>query len=65
MATDATGFANVAWFKSSHSITNGACVEAAVLPTVVGTRDSKLDASPVLAFGHDRFRAFVAGVRQG
>ncbi|MGC0422047.1 DUF397 domain-containing protein [Embleya sp. AB8] len=65
MSTNPSGFTNAVWFKSSHSGTDGSCVETAFLPTIVGARDSKLHDSPVLAFGYDQFRAFIAGVQQG
>ncbi|MFI6985664.1 DUF397 domain-containing protein [Embleya sp. NPDC050154] len=64
MSTDPISLAGAEWFKSSHSGSSGSCVEAAILPAIVGTRDSKLDRSPVLTFGHDQFRAFIAGVHQ-
>ncbi|MFI5494872.1 DUF397 domain-containing protein [Actinoplanes sp. NPDC051859] len=55
------------WHKSSRSSTNGGdCVEvAANLPDVVGVRDSKAPAGPVLAFPRGGWLAFVTGVKSG
>ncbi|MFJ8741805.1 DUF397 domain-containing protein [Embleya sp. NPDC127516] len=65
MSTSPMDLTCAEWFKSSHSGSSGSCVEAAILLAIVGTRDSKLDRSPVLTFGHDQFRAFIAGIHQG
>ncbi|MFG1955709.1 DUF397 domain-containing protein [Micromonospora sp. NPDC048830] len=50
------------WRKSTRSSgQGGACVEVADnLPGVVAVRDSKDPSGPVLAFGPDAWRAFVA-----
>ncbi|MFD0967625.1 DUF397 domain-containing protein [Plantactinospora endophytica] len=53
------------WRKSSRS-GGGNCVEVAGnLAGVVGVRDSKDVAGPVLAFGPGAWASFVAGVRVG
>ncbi|MET8259858.1 DUF397 domain-containing protein [Micromonospora sp. NPDC005553] len=52
------------WRTSSRS-GNGECVEVADnLPGVVGVRDSKDPAGPVLVFAPAAWRAFVAVARQ-
>ncbi|WFE32953.1 DUF397 domain-containing protein [Micromonospora sp. WMMD975] len=48
------------WRKSTRSGTQGDCVEVADnLDGVVGVRDSKDPAGPVLTFAPDAWRAFV------
>ncbi|MFC4150447.1 DUF397 domain-containing protein [Micromonospora mangrovi] len=52
------------WRKSTRSSgQGGACVEVADnLPGAVAVRDSKDPRGPVLTFGPDAWRAFVAAV---
>ncbi|MEU5941583.1 DUF397 domain-containing protein [Micromonospora sp. NPDC047548] len=54
------------WRKSTRSNgSGGACVEVADnLPGVVAVRDSKDPSGPVLTFGPDAWRAFVARVAE-
>ena len=49
------------WRRSTRSNGGGACVEVAVVDRVVGVRDSKDPAGPVLVFGSAAWTAFVAG----
>jgi hypothetical protein len=59
-------FTQATWRKSSWSGNNGGqCVEVAVLPGLVGLRDSKDKSGPVLAVAPAEFAAFVNGVVAG
>lgn len=54
------------WTKSSFSLTNGECVELAVLnDSEIGIRDSKDPMGPVLRFTRGEIDAFVQGVLAG
>ena len=54
------------WIKSSFSFANGDCVEVAVLPDgLIGVRDSKDTAGPVLRFTTSEWEAFLGGARGG
>lgn len=53
------------WRKSTRSGVQGDCVEVADnLPGVVGVRDSKDPAGPVLTFDPQNWRAFVTLVKR-
>lgn len=61
-----TGNCVEVWRKSSrspHELT--ACVEVAQLAGAVGVRDSKDQDGPVLEFGPDSWRQFLAGMKSG
>ena len=52
------------WIKSSYSMTNGNCIEVASLSgEVIGVRDSKNPAGPVLGFRPAEWDAFVGHLR--
>jgi uncharacterized protein DUF397 len=55
------------WRKSTHSMSNGDCVEVAFLASGdVALRDAKAgDAGAVLVFTPSEWRAFVKGVKNG
>jgi hypothetical protein len=54
------------WRKSTRSGNEGTCVEIAEnVPTVVGIRDSKDPAGPVLVPGRRAFAAFIGAVKDG
>ena len=54
------------WIKSSMSYANGNCVEVASLPGgMIGVRNSRDSAGPVLRFTPREWHAFLGGVRNG
>ena len=52
------------WRKSSHSIGNGDCVEAASNGEIV-VRDSKDADGPILRYSVSAWQAFVADLKRG
>lgn len=60
-----TDFTNATWRKSVKSQNDGACVEIARVDDVIGVRDSKDPAGPVLEFSIREFAAFVDGAGKG
>ncbi|MEU1602415.1 DUF397 domain-containing protein [Micromonospora matsumotoense] len=52
----------VAWRKSTRSGSNADCVEVAEVAQVIGVRDSKDPAGPVLAFDRRSWAVFVAAL---
>lgn len=53
------------WRKSSHSSTDGECVEARDLGCGVEVRDTKDRAGVVLGFGPAAWTDFLVGLREG
>ena len=57
---------DAAWFKSSRSNGQSACVEVAFVGSeTVATRDSKDEGGPVLTFAAEQWAAFVSGAANG
>ena len=54
------------WIKSSLSYANGNCVEVASLPGgMIGVRNSRDSAGPVLRFTPREWHAFLGDLRNG
>ncbi|WP_282778584.1 MULTISPECIES: DUF397 domain-containing protein [unclassified Nocardia] len=61
-----TDLSGAAWFKSSHSGSQGDCVEVAWLPEGrVGVRDSKNPTGPALVFTPGAWDAFTVSTAYG
>jgi uncharacterized protein DUF397 len=65
-------FSHAAWRKSSLSTQNGSCVEVTAVKAdsqvpshVVGVRDSKDPAGPVLRLGPEQWQAFTGKIKAG
>ncbi|MFE4977115.1 DUF397 domain-containing protein [Kitasatospora sp. NPDC056651] len=55
-----------AWFKSSRSNAQSACVEVAFLNSgIIPVRDSKDPSGPALAFPTDAWTAFITAIKSG
>jgi hypothetical protein len=65
-STSADGGASLAWRKSTRSIANGQCVEAAALASGhLAVRDSVDKSGPMINFAASEWRAFVKGIKDG
>ncbi|MFC8590828.1 DUF397 domain-containing protein [Streptomyces atroolivaceus] len=54
---------SLTWFKSSYSgASTTECVESARLSDAMAVRDSKIPDGPILTFGGDSWRRFLAAV---
>ncbi|QIZ34128.1 DUF397 domain-containing protein [Saccharopolyspora sp. ASAGF58] len=56
---------NAAWSKSSYSATQNECVEVAMVPGVVGVRDTKDRDGGTLVFGNAAWSGFLTHVKAG
>lgn len=56
---------NEEWRKSTHSGTDGSCVEVRRLVAKIEMRDTKDRDGAVLSFSTDAWRHFVAAVHDG
>lgn len=62
---DCVEVAFTGWRTSSHSHGNGDCVQVAQTGALVGVRDSKDPAGPVLAVGPTEWSALLTGIHHG
>ncbi|MBP2474941.1 hypothetical protein JOF53_003813 [Crossiella equi] len=61
-----SGLSHATWRTSSRSSGNGGqCVEVAVVPDVVGVRDSKNVSGPALVFSSGSWSTFQSSLRVG
>ena len=51
------------WRTSSHSFSNGNCLEVGSSPGVVGVQTKQDGAGPVLVIGADEWRRFTAALK--
>jgi hypothetical protein len=66
MSSEDVRAADTQWIKSSHSFSNGNCVEVAHLSDGhIGVRHSHHSQGPVLRFTPAEWHAFLAGARNG
>ena len=62
----ATDLVGVAWRKSSHSNSQGNCVELAALPDgSVAVRNSRFPHGPALVYTRAEISALLAGAKDG
>lgn len=54
---------NLIWRKSSYSIANGQCVEAAAVPGTVMARDTVRPAGGQLRFSAEAWQEFTARIK--
>ncbi len=55
---------DISWRRSRHC-DGGACVEVAELGKMIALRESKDPDGPVITFGSDEWRTFVARIKSG
>lgn len=55
---------NLKWQKSTHSIGNGDCVEAASRPGEIAVRDSKAPDGTILAYSSSVWHSFVTELKR-
>jgi Domain of unknown function (DUF397) len=65
-STSAPEFFSVVWRKSTRSIGNGQCVEAAQLPDGrLAMRDSMDKSGPAILFAQEEWHLFLRRVKEG
>ena len=60
---DTTRPARTRWRRSSHSGSNGNCIEVARTGTRIAVRDSRDPGGPALAFGAEQWTTFTTAVK--
>ena len=58
-------FTAARWRRSSYSMQQGECVEVSPVGDVIGVRDSKHPAGPVLVFRRSAFGPLLQSLRNG
>jgi hypothetical protein len=53
------------WRKAKSSVSNGACVEVASMDGMVGVRDSKDPAGPMLTYTSAKWHSFLEDAKKG
>ena len=60
---DTTRLSRTRWRRSSHSGSNGNCIEVARTGARIAVRDSRDPGGPALTFGPQQWKTFTAAVK--